>query len=107
MNIGWLRHRLTIQEKGSITLTTLGEEEITWTDVGTYWASVEPLRGREYLARQVETAEITTRIRLRYPGTDITPEMRAQCNGHTYNIRQVINVLERDKMVELMCTEVL
>jgi SPP1 family predicted phage head-tail adaptor len=89
-------------------MSPLGEEVITWSTVITLWASVEPLRAREYSAQQQETSEVSTRIFTRDPKTTtITPEMRASWEGHTYNIRQVIRPYEKKRDMELLCTEVL
>ena len=52
MQAGRLRHRITINQK-VVARNDFGEEIITWTEVGTFWGSVEPLQGRELLeARQ-------------------------------------------------------
>lgn len=107
MRAGWLRHRVTFQEK-VVTLSDLGEEEITWSRVITLWASVEPMRAREFSAQQQETAVADVKIRARDPrSTVIVPEMRAVWNGHTFNIRAVTRPLERGKDMEIVCTEVL
>ncbi len=105
MRAGRLRHRVTIQEK-TVTQDTFGAEVITWSDVITLWAGVEPLRGREFDELRRTGAEVTTRIVTRYK-SGVLPEMRATYNSHTYDILSVINLEERDREVHLMCREVL
>jgi len=109
MRAGELRHRVTIQEK-SVTRNSYGEEVITWGDVATVWAAVEPLargpRGREFIEAQRAGAEITTLIRMRYR-SGIAPEMRVVYGSHTYDIKSVVHVEERQRELHLMCREVI
>ena len=103
MRAGELRHRVTIQQK-SVTRNTFGEEVVTWQDVATVWAAIEPLRGREFFESQQVNAEVTTRIRIRYrPG--ITPTMRVVFGNRVFDIQAVINVDERNRELHLMCRE--
>lgn len=105
MNIGDLRHRITIQQPVESS-NTFGEVEKTWQDVATVWASIEPLRGREYFDSQQINAEVTTRIRIRYrPG--IKPKMRVVYGERIFDIQSVIDVEERHKEIHLMCKEVM
>lgn len=75
-----------------------------WQDVMTVWASIEPIRGREYVLLQNTQAELTTRIRMRYrPG--ITPAIRVLCQDRVFNIQSVIDINEQQRHLELMCIE--
>lgn len=98
------RHKIVIQKYVEIADkygTPIGAD---WQDVMTVWASIEPLRGREYVEAQNTKAELTTRIRMRYrPG--ITPGMRVVYQGRTFDIQSVINVNEQNYHLELMCIE--
>lgn len=106
MKAGDLRERVTIQDK-TVTQDGYGAEVITWTEVGTYWAAVEPLAGREFLEGRQLVAEVTTRIRIRYQGSDvdIRPEMRAVYRSRYFEIVAVIHIKERKRELLLMCTE--
>lgn len=106
MRAGDLRHRVTIQAKQA-TRDAYGAEVVTWGDVATVWAAVEPLAGREFLQAQQVQEAVTTRIRVRYRGdVAYTPEMRASWDGHLYNILSVIEVEGRRRELHLMCEEV-
>ena len=98
------RHRITIQEfieEVDEYGTPIGSG---WQDVMTVWASVEPIRGREYIEVQNTQAELTTRIRMRYrPG--ITPAMRVLYQGRVFDIQSVIDINEQHTHLELMCVE--
>lgn len=105
MRAGTLRHRVTIQQK-SVTRDSYGAEVVTWTDLDTVWAAVEPLSGREYLAALQTQAEVTTRIRLRYRSDLVVePEMRVTWDGHTYDVLAAIETQARRREVQLMCRE--
>lgn len=103
MRAGTLRQRVTIQEK-NVTQNEYGEEVITWDDVNTVWAAVEPLQGREFLEAQRAGAEVTTRIRIRHRD-GIEPEMRVSWGDHAYDIEAVIAIEERQREIHLMCRE--
>lgn len=104
MRAGWLRHRVTIQEK-VVTRDAYGEEDFTWRDLSTVWASVEPARGREFLMAQTEQVLYDTLIRMRY-GTDVTPENRLVWNGQYYDVDSAVSILEKNKELEIRCTRV-
>ena len=105
MRAGRLRQRVTIQDK-SVTQNTYGEEVITWDDVDTVWAAVEPLRGREFLDGKQITAEVSTRIRIRHR-SGITPEMRVEFGSIVYDIHSIIHIEEREREIHLMCQEII
>lgn len=105
MEAGRLRHRVTLKSK-SVTRDTFGGEVITWVTAYTVWAAVEPLAGREWLEGRQATAEVTTRIRMRYR-SGITPEMQAVYGAHTYDVLAVIQPEENRRELQLMCQEII
>ena len=105
MDAGKLRDRVTIQSK-SVVRDTYGAETITWSDVATVWAAVEPVTGREYLQQEQVRAQVTVKIRIRYR-SGITPTMRAIYGTHVYNIEAVLEDLNTRRESTLMCSEVL
>ena len=104
MNAGKLRHRVTIQKLEEVDDGYGGIEE-KWQDMITVWAVVEPLRGNErYTAQQVQ-AELTHKVTIRYkPG--IKPDMRLKYGDRILEIEAVIDVEERHRWLELLCSEV-
>jgi SPP1 family predicted phage head-tail adaptor len=103
MQAGKLRHRIVIQEK-SVTRDEYNAEVITWTEVDTVWASVEPLSGREFLEGRLVEATVSHRITIRYL-SGITPEMRVLWGSRVFDVEAILNIEERDKMMVLMCQE--
>lgn len=107
MNIGQLRHRLKIYDKGTLTRNATGEEIPAYDAlVATVWGAVEPLSGREFLEANQVQADATIRIRIRYR-SNIRPEMRVIEGSHTYHIDSVLDQRGERKELHLMCREVL
>lgn len=66
LDIGSLRHRVTVQQRTSPpTRDSFGEPIQVWSNVAGVWASVEPLTGRELFQAQQVRADLTHRIALR------------------------------------------
>lgn len=110
MQAGRLRHRVTIQGQGSGQSST-GEPNGAWAEVGTYWASVEPLRGREFLESRSQQALVDTRVKMRFNRV-VKTKMRLVWvdetdYSHIYDIESVIHIMERQRETQLMCREVL
>ena len=100
MNPGDLDQRVTLQSK-SVTRAANGEEVVTWTDVATVWAQVEPIRGREFFAAAQMADSIDHRVVVRYRA-GIAREMRVLWGAVALDIVTVI-ARGRRESVELMC----
>lgn len=105
MKAGDLRQRVTIQNKTAVR-NSYGEEVITWVDLATVWAAVEPLRGREFLDGKMITPETTTRIRIRFRD-GVSPEQRVVFGSKNYDILAIVHVEERERELHLMCQEIM
>jgi len=104
MRAGRLRHRFEFQSSTG-EQNAFGEPIQTWTTYTTLWAGLEPLRGEEIIhARQV-TATVSHKIRVRF-NSSITSNHRVVFDSRTFEINSVINLGERDRELELYCTEV-
>ncbi len=65
MNIGKLKHRITIQKYGTNTTENNFDEE-DWIDFKTVWASVNNLWGKEFYAAKAINEENTVEFIIRY-----------------------------------------
>lgn len=106
MQIGKLRHRVTIQQKSS-GQDSLGQPNKQWVDVCTVWAQVHERSGKELLSSSAEQSETTALIRIRYR-KGITTDMRIVHNpptgsGQIYDITAVITN-EKRTQIEMMCS---
>ncbi len=106
MRAGRLRHRVTIQSPVNAQDQYGAKTPYAWVDLDTVWASVEPLRGREYIDAEGEGAEVTTKIVIRYQD-NVGPECRVIWDTRVFDVISAINVEERDRQIELMCRELL
>jgi len=100
---GRLRHRIVIQSPTE-TQDTYGEPIKTWSTFLTTWASVEPVKGREYWESQQVNAEVTYKITMRHR-SGLNPKMRVSWDDRTFEIKNILNDFERDRRLTLMVTE--
>ena len=103
MRSGRLRHRMWLKEP-THTPDGKGANTTTWGTVEVFWGSVEPLRGREWIASGLENSEVSGKIVRRYK-SGITPDMIVTFDSRTFEIVSVINVEERNIEQELMVVE--
>ena len=99
-----MRHRVEVLSK-SAARDSFGAEVISWVTVATVWASVEPLRGREYIEAKQGQVEVSHRVGMRaFPAVDSSMRLRIS-GGRVLEIESVIDPLERGERLELMCAE--
>ena len=103
MNIGKLRHRITLLRQVN-EVNDYGASTQIWKRVATVWADVRPLSGREYFSAQQVQSEVTTQIWLRHI-EGIKPTMKVKFGKREFEIISVLNTQERDVSLQLMCKE--
>ena len=89
MNIGKLRHRITLLRQVN-EVNDYGASTQTWKRVATVWADVRPLSGREYFSAQQVQSEVTTQIWLRHI-EGIKPTMKVKFGKREFEILSVLN----------------
>ncbi len=104
MEIGDLRHRITLQQL-TTTVNDNGFKVETWEEFKTIWAAVSNLHGREYYAAAAIQAENTVKFTIRYlEGLNTT--MRILFQGKQYNITAIDNIKYRNRYIEIKALEV-
>ena len=103
MRAGDLRHKIIIQQVTE-TKDAYGAVAETWTTFVNAWASIEPLRGQEFFAARQVNADVTHRVRTRYRA-GVTPKMRIAFGDRVLEIEVVLNLGERNRELELLCSE--
>lgn len=93
MRNGPLRHRITLQALSHVQDADTGEMVPVWADWPVpnmmYFARVEPLSGRDFIAAKAVQSEVTARIVMRYrEGVNAT--MRLLFRGQVYSIHAVL-----------------
>jgi len=104
MNTGSLRHEIQIQT-ATETQDASGHPARSFSTVATVWASVQPLRGREYFEAQRVDATITHKVNMRFYDGTLTPDERIVFGSREFNIVVVRNLNERNVEMELLVTE--
>ena len=105
MQAGRLRHRVIVQ-RATDSIDSYGDQTPTWAALGTVWAFVEPLNGREYFAAAQMQSEVSTRIVIRpISGVTLTPKDRVKFGSRHFDIQSVINRDERNREIQLLCVE--
>jgi len=104
---GRLRHRVVLQNPVETQDQDNGSVIVSWQDVATLWASIEPLSAREFVVAQAEDSKVTTRITIRYR-SNINAKMRLYhaAKDQYYNIEGVLS--DKDSGLEyitLPCSE--
>lgn len=105
MRAGRLRHRVTIQTSKR-TQDRYGSVIHEWIDGPEIWASVEPIRGREYFAAQQVQSETTFRVRCRYHPELVGPNANTRrliFEGRIFEIEAVLDTAMRHRQLEIMC----
>ena len=109
MQAGRLRHRVTIErltgERGDA-----GGISDEWQVIGTRWASVKPLTGREWGQAAAANTRISQHLltgmtRADTLTTTLTPRDRLRFKGRTLDIQAVMNTDERGQEMRIMCKE--
>ena len=84
---GWLRHRVSVEQKAATT-DGAGGETITWSNLVDLWARIEPVAADEKAVAGHVTGIVTHTITLRWRD-DITGAMRMTYHGRTFRILAV------------------
>lgn len=101
-----LKNIITI-EQPTDNIDPSGAPVTEWSFFIKRYASIVPLNGTEFFASQQLTVNINVRFRIRYDrkAALITSKHRILWNRRIYDIHTVINQMESNKEIVLMCEE--
>ena len=101
MESGRLRHRVIIQNPTRAG-DAMGQAIATWTTHATVWASIQPLKGREFFDAQKVSSEVSAKIITRYV-SGVSPKCQIVHGTSTYRvIGAIINTGMRNKTLQFM-----
>jgi SPP1 family predicted phage head-tail adaptor len=103
INLSDMRHRLELEQPQRTSLSG-GGVSVTWVKLADIWASITPLKMREHFTRHQVNSEITHSITIRYRA-DVRPEMRLVKGTRVFEIISVLNEQERNRWLQLECSE--
>jgi SPP1 family predicted phage head-tail adaptor len=99
---------LVLEQEIGTTRGTYNNQVENWQPLVTVWAAVEPLSGRELLAAQQITEQVSHRLRTRYhPNITLTGKLRGKLGTRLLNIHTVIDKDEAHIELEMLATEVI
>lgn len=105
VSAGKLRHRISWQQRSGAQSAS-GAVSNSWSTIRTFWASVNPINGRERMTADQPVADISHRVFIRTPkGARPKPKDRFLFGSRQLEITQAIDRDERARMMELLCTE--
>jgi SPP1 family predicted phage head-tail adaptor len=99
-----MRHRVTVKTQSSEQETTLGSWNPSEETEKKRWASIEPITGRERIRAGQQVPEATHLIRMRY-NTAVSPSDTLVKGSRTFEVMSVIDLDERNVVLECMCKE--
>ena len=104
MQAGDLKHYITIQQK-TLVPDGLGGFTETWTTFQSVYAAIWPMRASERVNMMQVEMNVTHRIRIRYL-QKINSDMRISYGNRIFKIEGIANRDERNKYLEILCSEV-
>ncbi len=105
MRPGKLRCRMVLEEPVRLS-DGGGGASISWSQIATPWAAIEPLSGNEHPRYEGIEATLSHKITLRFrPG--ITPYMRLRLDTRIFNILALRNEDEKGRWLICLCEEVI
>lgn len=102
-----MRHRMMLQ-RAELTEQEGGQFDAAWQDVVEVWAMINPVHSRSTAQERVQDGQIISplnhEIHIRYRA-GVLPGMRLLWGARVFDIKQVVNVQERDVMLWLLAEE--
>jgi SPP1 family predicted phage head-tail adaptor len=102
---GQLRHQVQLVQPGTAKDSFGGTTPGGGAVLGTVWASIEALTGRDALAAQAFTSIGTHQIRIRWMA-GVLAKQQVVFGTRKFQIEAVLNPDERTKVLKLLCVEI-
>ena len=105
---GQLRNEITLQAQSQAPDAVTGAPSASWATVMTTMAGIASQGSREVFQAQQYASQVTHVLTVRWPGTGvaIAGGMRVSFGTRTFTVQSVENVMERNRVMKLMCVEV-
>lgn len=107
---GDLRHRVEVQRE-VVEPGALGVDVKTWSTLGTFWARVRPLTGRELILAQQVNATLSHEVTFRNVGgigsLSVTTQDRLKWGTHVLNIDSIVEANGYNEYYKVMCMEMM
>jgi len=100
---GRLRHKVVLQSRSN-TQDDFGQPVESWTALGSIYAAIEPLSGRELMTRSGAAALASHKITIRHR-EGITPANRILFGVRLFDILLIVNPQEMNERLEMIVQE--
>lgn len=98
-----LRHRVIIEQPIEAA-DGAGGLQVTWQEFTTIWAEIFPRRADEQLFAGQLAKLASHKISVRYL-SGLNTKMRINFDGRIFNIVSILNINERNEMLEILAEE--
>jgi len=106
MTIGQMRTPLRIEDYAESRTSDGGVSE-AWAVTQTVWARLQGLRGRELFSAQQINPQTSHKVTIRFcRGLTSNSRLVDVASSRIFNIESVVDIEDRHKFMELLCTEV-
>ena len=102
-SIGKLRYRVDLQS-GTESSDGAGGCTVAHKTIAQIYADIRPSGGSEQYRQGKIQEKVTHKIFIRFR-EEIDSSWRIQYEGRTFQIKNIINVQERDRFLQLLCEE--
>ncbi len=104
MSAGKFQHRLELQAPVQVQDPATGEVTNDWQVVGTVWARIEPIRGKEALVGEQILSDMNTRITIRWSplAETLTSAHRGVHQNTIFNFVSIAHIRLERREVEIM-----
>ena len=103
MRAGRMRHVVCIQTPIEVP-NEFGEPVKQWKEILKTWAGIEPLKGNEKFSAMQVQSEVDSRIVIRWSSCadQITTKERVVFGKKIYDIKDILNIDERNQEIQIM-----
>lgn len=105
MNIGTLRHRITLKHRSLSDADTVGHTAEAYVPYDTVWARIETLSGREVEYAKQISAEASVKVTLRYLDGIVETD-RIDYGSREFEVIAINDIDQRRITMVLTCSEV-
>lgn len=104
MQAGRLRHRIEIQVASTADGSFSKSQSVNYSTVTTVWGEIRPLTGKEFVHGRANDAQVTHEVTIRYY-SGLTPRHRLKFGTRIFNIVQLRDIEERNRMMIVLVNE--
>lgn len=83
-----------------------GEIVSEWAVFKAAWANISPVSGRDFFKAETVNSEVTHKVLVRHI-LGLQPSMRIKYGNRFFSIISILNLQERNMLLQIMCRELI